>query len=74
MCVFFQYGGIVMNYETDINTPETFEEHFYLDYFNNYLSVSLIAEHYLMTESAALMYLQIGRRFNHNRIYGGATS
>lgn len=40
---------------------------FYLEYFNNYLTVSKIAEHYEITENNARMLINLGRGFHNER-------
>lgn len=42
-------------------------EKFYLDYFNNYLTVKCIAEHYEISEEVAKEIIEEGRRLNHKR-------
>lgn len=42
-------------------------EALYLDYFNNFLSVSCFAEHYGITETQAERVIDLGRKINHRR-------
>ena len=42
-------------------------ETMYLDYFNNFLSVSCFAEYYGITEAQAERVIALGRRINHRR-------
>ena len=39
-------------------------ENMYLDYFNNFLTVEAIAEHYGITENVALKIISRGRTLN----------
>jgi len=39
---------------------------FYLEYLNNYLTISKIAEHYEITEDNAKMLVNLGRGFNND--------
>ena len=39
----------------------------YLDYFNNYLTVALYAEHNGLTELQASMLIALGKDINNNR-------
>ena len=39
---------------------------FYLEYLNNYLTVSKIAEHYEITENNASMLINLGRGFHND--------
>jgi len=38
----------------------------YLDYFNNFITLSAFAEHYNMNEDKALRVISIGRKINHS--------
>ena len=44
-----------------------FCEAIYLDYMNNWLTISAIAEYYNVTKSAMLKVLDKGRKLNHSR-------
>ncbi|MBT7878093.1 MAG: hypothetical protein HN738_08425 [Gammaproteobacteria bacterium] len=57
-----------MDYETDINTPQTRMEHAYLDWVNNYLTIETFAEHRGITIEHAKILIVIGREFNRRRI------
>lgn len=40
-------------------------EELYLDYFNNFLTVAVFAEHYGFTEKKALTVIKLGRAINN---------
>jgi len=40
-------------------------EDFYLEYFNNYLTISLIAEHYEISDELASELVNLGRKINN---------
>ena len=40
-------------------------ETMYLDYFNNFLSVSCFAQYYGITETQAERVINLGRKINH---------
>ena len=41
---------------------------FYLDYFNNYLSVELIAEHHYLPPHIAQVLIDYGREIHENKV------
>jgi hypothetical protein len=48
------------------NKKKTFKTlDFYIDYFNNYLSVEKIAEHNGITEKEANLLIREGKKINH---------
>jgi hypothetical protein len=46
---------------------ERLAEQYYLDWFNNFLSVEYYAEYYNITESYALAVIELGRHTNYRR-------
>ena len=64
------------DYAENIDTPFKYDEDgervfysepFYLDYFNDWLTVKAMAEHYHITESQANILIEAGREENHKR-------
>ena len=50
-----------------INGKSFNAESFYLEYFNDFLTVSKIAEKYEISESEAKSLIKFGREINHKR-------
>ena len=52
---------------TKMEYTEEQKEAMYLDYFNNYLTVDLFAEHHQITKEEADCILASGRTLNHKK-------
>ena len=56
-----------MNKTINMEYTEKQTEAMYLDYFNNYLTVDLFAEHNQITKEEANRILENGRTLNHKK-------
>lgn len=50
-----------------MSETEIFLEEMYLDYFNDFLTVAVFAEHHGISESEAAWAIDEGRKINHRR-------
>lgn len=56
-----------LSFDELVKSQFEFLELFYIDYVNNYISVTRISNDYCLSNTVASQYINIGRLINHNK-------